>query len=156
MTAAIQGGGLTKRYVAVVQGRIGEPTVWRDPLRRNRDANRTVADPHGRASETRVEPIAAGNGATLVEIELTTGRTHQIRAHAQINGHPIVGDRKYGGGSARGGYILHAGFLELSTQFADIGFRRLWRPLPPAPASRVVTLFGETALDLLYEKWGKA
>lgn len=155
MSEAIQAGGLTKRYAAVVQGRIGGPAVWRDPLRRNRDAQRTVADPLGLASETRVEPITARNGVTLVEIELTTGRTHQIRAHAQIHGHPIMGDRKYGGGSTRGGYILHAGFLELSAQFADVGFRRLWQRLPPEPATRVATLFGQVGLDRLYERWSQ-
>lgn len=46
--------------------------------------------------ETKVNTIKAGNESSLVEVELLTGKTHQIRAHLAFLGHPIIGDGKYG------------------------------------------------------------
>lgn len=46
--------------------------------------------------ETHINPLASKDGYSLIEIELKTGRTHQIRAHLSFLGYPIIGDRKYG------------------------------------------------------------
>ena len=50
----------------------------------------------GRASETVIRPVSAADDYSLVEVELVTGRPHQIRAHLASIGHPVVGDPKYG------------------------------------------------------------
>jgi 23S rRNA pseudouridine955/2504/2580 synthase len=49
----------------------------------------------GKPSRTDFEVLAAGSEATLVRAHLHSGRTHQIRVHAQASGHPVVGDEKY-------------------------------------------------------------
>lgn len=48
------------------------------------------------AISTRVKTVKAGSESSLVEVELLTGKTHQIRAHLAYLGHPIIGDGKYG------------------------------------------------------------
>jgi 23S rRNA pseudouridine955/2504/2580 synthase len=50
----------------------------------------------GQAAVTRVRPIAVGEACSLLELELLTGRTHQIRVHLAHEGHPVLGDDKYG------------------------------------------------------------
>ena len=52
--------------------------------------------PDGKPSRTRYRVVAEGNGLSLVELELETGRTHQIRVHMAAAGHPLAGDFLYG------------------------------------------------------------
>lgn len=60
-------------------------------------------------AETRYRPIRARGGRTLLEVEIRTGVTHQIRAQLALAGHPIAGDALYGGKDA-GGLAPHGGF----------------------------------------------
>jgi 23S rRNA-/tRNA-specific pseudouridylate synthase len=74
----------------------------------------------GRRAETRFEVRERFKGATLLEAVPRTGRTHQIRVHLAAIGHPILGDRAYGGwgDDARGLGLdrpfLHAGHLSFA------------------------------------------
>ncbi|NRA20351.1 MAG: 23S rRNA pseudouridine(955/2504/2580) synthase RluC [Oceanospirillaceae bacterium] len=96
-----QGRGISKIYHALVIGRWDATTQKIDaPLRKNElvSGERIVkVQPDGKASITMFKVIRRfANVATLVEAKPITGRTHQIRVHAQFAGHPIIGDEKYG------------------------------------------------------------
>ena len=72
--------------------------------------------PGGKYIETIVRPIMYNNNYSMVEVELVTGRSHQIRAHLASIGHPIAGDPKYGRGS---GQLLHAAKLEMNGKIIE-------------------------------------
>lgn len=55
----------------------------------------------GRSAVTHFKVIAEGDRIALLDVTLETGRTHQIRVHLSHLGHPILGDRTYGGGGDR-------------------------------------------------------
>jgi 23S rRNA pseudouridine955/2504/2580 synthase len=99
--------GVDKRYLALLAGRWDKKTLEVDaPLRKNtlRSGERIVRiDPQGKPARTRFRRLERFDDATLVEAQLLTGRTHQIRVHAAHLGMPILGDLKYGDEQANKG-----------------------------------------------------
>jgi len=94
-----------KRYLAVVRMSRKLPEVGSilvdEPIARHRvDRLKMTVNASGRPSQTRVRVLAKACGLALVECELLTGRTHQIRLHLSHLGAPILGDPVYGGASA--------------------------------------------------------
>ncbi len=93
-------GGIAKRYYALVKGK------WRNPLQHVKlplykylqaDGERRVrVDPEGKPAHSIVRLVERWENFSLVEVELKTGRTHQIRVHLSHLGFPIAGDDKYG------------------------------------------------------------
>ena len=91
---------VVKHYLALVAGawQGGKQTVTA-PLRKNllRGGERMVTvDETGKAAVSVFSPVSTFADATLVDVELKTGRTHQIRVHGTHIGHPLAGDGKYG------------------------------------------------------------
>jgi 23S rRNA pseudouridine955/2504/2580 synthase len=99
--ALLREDGFEKRYLALLKGKweLGAKRIDA-PLRTDTrvGGERTVrADPSGKPSLSEFRPVQFfGKTATLVEVTLLTGRTHQIRVHAQHARHPVAGDPKYG------------------------------------------------------------
>jgi 23S rRNA pseudouridine1911/1915/1917 synthase len=89
---------MKKLYLAIVQGRpqppvgVVEAPIGRDP----RDRKRQAIVEGGREARTGYRTLARGKEASLLEIDLQTGRTHQIRVHMSAIGHPVIGDATYG------------------------------------------------------------
>jgi 23S rRNA pseudouridine955/2504/2580 synthase len=118
-------GHIEKRYLALVKGR------WREPLRHVKLAlhkylteegeRRVSVSPEGKAAHSIVRLVARWENFSLVEVELKTGRTHQIRVHLAHLGFPLCGDDKYGDFSLNktlqkqglGRMFLHAAKLAL-------------------------------------------
>ena len=81
------------------------------PLARSKtDRKKMAIDPEGRTAVTRWRVLARGKDATLLDVRILTGRTHQIRVHMQSLHHPIAGDPIYGvrHGVQVGRLMLHA------------------------------------------------
>lgn len=92
--------GLVERaYLALVHGVVTEDSGVIDaPIGRHQTQPQLRAvRPGGERAVTRWKVVERFPAATLLELELETGRTHQIRVHAAHIGHPVVGDRQYGG-----------------------------------------------------------
>jgi RluA family pseudouridine synthase len=93
-----------RTYLALVRGRVANDAFAVDAPLGRRAARIVVDATEGRRAETAFEVRSRLTGATLLEAVPQTGRTHQIRVHLAAIGHPILGDRVYGGGGddARG------------------------------------------------------
>lgn len=108
-----------KVYTALVRGRLKQPAARIElPLQKSkRQPNTMVVHAGGRLAITEYNVIAEYPDASLLAIDIYTGRTHQIRAHFAHLGHPIVGDTVYGKDSRPEGLarqFLHAASLTIS------------------------------------------
>ena len=120
LTGMLRRREIRREYVALAHGALKAPTgaidapIGRDPARPTRRA----VTAGGKEAVTRYEVAEtyAAADCTLLDVRLETGRTHQIRVHLSAIGHPLIGDRLYGGGpslvkSPR--VFLHASRVEL-------------------------------------------
>jgi 23S rRNA pseudouridine1911/1915/1917 synthase len=87
-----------RRYVALVRGAVANDSFSVEAPLGRRAARIVVDATEGRRAETRFEVRERFAAATLLQAAPRTGRTHQIRVHLASIGHPILGDRAYGGG----------------------------------------------------------
>ena len=108
---------MDKRYLALLKGqwRGGDREVTA-PLQKNvlRSGERMVrVDPAGKPARSVFHPLAVSKTASLVEVKLETGRTHQVRVHAASLDQPIAGDDKYGDAN-------------FNRQLREVGLKRLF------------------------------
>ncbi len=121
-------------YTAIVHGNIKEDELTIDkPIGRSRrDRKKMAVDHSGRQAVTIIRVLERFGDFTLVEAELKTGRTHQIRVHLASIKRPIAGDKVYGPKKTKlhnGGQLLHAGRLELTHPLSGLNMS-FKAPLP--------------------------
>ena len=150
-------------YAALIWGHLDRLLEIDAPLARHRvDRKRMAVTAEGRAARTRVEQVARFAVCDLVRVKLHTGRTHQVRVHLAHVGRPVLGDRVYGGGGARGvsgplrpraveleravpRQALHAAWLRFlhPTSQRPVEFRSEW---PSDLAAALAVASGDSAL----------
>lgn len=103
LVAALAARTIARRYWAIAVGRIERKTTVTAPIGRHPTQRVKMAVvPHGKPAVTHVTPLETfGTAATLVQCDLESGRTHQIRVHLAHLGHPLIGDPLYGNAQAR-------------------------------------------------------
>jgi 23S rRNA pseudouridine1911/1915/1917 synthase len=150
--AQLKARGVKKTYLGLVQGVVVatsgrvEAPIGRDPHHRTRMA----VVPAGRPSVTGYRVRERLTGWTLLELDLVTGRTHQIRVHLDAIGHPLAGDPLYGTGTSRKGpegldrLFLHSWRIELQSP-TDGHLIRATAPLPPELESVLEGLRGRAS-----------
>ena len=138
-------GEVEKTYAAIVKGAPARPAFdIQEPLHKHVSASgerRVSVALGGKVALTKVKVARAGRDASLLEVQLLTGRTHQIRVHLAHAGHPVLGDAKYGDfdlnrALAKQGVrrlFLHARRLALRHPLTGERLR-LEAPLPPEMA----------------------
>src|SRR5689334_4016759 len=124
LSDAFQARSIQKTYLALVHGRPKRDTAAIDlTITRHPNVRIKMAAgrPAGRSAHTEYKVLESFHGFSLLQVKITTGRTHQIRVHLSAIGHPVVGDDVYGERNCKefarkygdlGRYFLHAADLK--------------------------------------------
>ncbi len=163
MSALLKERSMHKYYLCPVAGRIKEAQLIRGYLTKDAASNRVTVHerqmPDSAYIETRYAPLCPIADGTLLEVELITGKSHQIRAHLASVGHPIMGDTKYGNAAVNAAcqkqygvrsQLLHAYKLampRITGELSELSDKTFFAP-PPAQFRKVV---GDT-WQTLYER----
>ncbi|RKD31551.1 RluA family pseudouridine synthase [Thermohalobacter berrensis] len=96
----IRKGKLKKYYKCIVRGEIKKDMDLKGYLVKDKDSNKVYVTKektkNGKKIHTFIKVLKRNSDFSLLEVDLITGRSHQIRAHLNFLGHPIIGDNKYG------------------------------------------------------------
>lgn len=155
LSEEVSQGHVDKVYTALLQGRVRRPQGVIDvPLRIDDqpmgNKPRAHPDPAGKPAFTEYTVVRRFAHATLVEVRIRTGRTHQIRAHMRALGHPILGDPRYGQAAVNlplhtthglDRPFLHAG--RLSLRHPESGETLQFEAPLPADLSRLLRALSE-------------
>ena len=119
-------GGIAKRYLALLAGRMPDGVMTVDaPLHiglRQGGERHVQVHRDGKASLSHFKVLERRGGQSYCEVRIETGRTHQIRVHAQHIGHPVAGDDKYGDEAANKRLREHVGLKRLFLHASTLEF----------------------------------
>ncbi len=114
----IDSNKVEKAYLAVVEGSfVGERSITNYLEKDERNVVHVSNSDRGKIAKTDIKAIRTGERYSLIELRITTGRTHQIRATLSDLGYPIVGDRKYNKNKIKG--INHQLLAAYKLNFSD-------------------------------------
>jgi len=128
-------GSIKKAYLAVVDGELHGSATLDGHYMKNVAANiaQISSSPDEPRAITEYKSVAVAGGRTLLSINPITGRSHQIRAHLASIGHPLCGDKKYGGKQIPGfaGQLLHCHSLTFPKMDGLYAEGISWTTAPP-------------------------
>lgn len=139
--------GVDKRYLALVRGRWRggarpiEAALLKNVLKSGERV--VVVNPEGKAALSLFTPLSIYENASLMEVKLVTGRTHQVRVHAAYAGYPIAGDEKYGDPEFNR-YMGGLGLKRLFLHARSLGFE-----LPGTPPVQVLAPLDDNLSQVL-------
>ena len=116
---------ITKTYLAIICGKLKKSMTVTNKLiaKRRNNIKTSLVDDSGKEALSIFKPLKIYKNYTLVEIEILTGKLHQIRAHAESIKHPVLGDFKYGKINLfKEFYRLHPTFKRLALHSQSIAF----------------------------------
>lgn len=88
---------ITRKYLCLVDGRVSADGSIQNYITKEENSNKRYVSNEGKLAISHYHVIDSNEEESLLEFVLDTGRTHQIRVHTSHMGHPIIGDRMYGG-----------------------------------------------------------
>lgn len=106
---------IQKKYLAICLGNPGTLEISAPIKRHPTKRQEMTVLPEGKPAISRIKTLEFKDGLSLVEIELVTGRTHQIRVHLKHQGTPVLGDPVYGASSSNEKYGIHRQLLHAHT-----------------------------------------
>lgn len=95
LSEQVRVGSLHKKYYAVVCGNLSGNGVFKDKLLKDSHTNMVTVDSRGKDSSLEYNVLSNKSGYSLVDINLITGRSHQIRVQFSSRGYPLFGDQRY-------------------------------------------------------------
>lgn len=96
LSEQIRNKSIEKRYIALTHNHIKEHEILKDKLLKNEKTNTSKIDEKGKYAILEYNLIEYRNNMSLIDINLLTGRHHQIRVQLSHHGYPIYGDQRYG------------------------------------------------------------
>ena len=134
MSEQIKNHEVKKTYIALVRGVIkeNEATINMPIGRSTSDRKKMAVNKNGKEAITHIKVLKRYDKYTLLEVNIETGRTHQIRVHLSYIGYPIIGDYTYSNGKNEFGVVgqcLHAKKLEFKHPITNKEMK-LEAPLP--------------------------
>ncbi len=147
LSGQFESRSVAKRYLAVVHGvfpeeeRLGGWRTWNRPLTKGAGGRK---DPAGRGkrvkAETRYRVMEQTPRYALIELDLLTGRKHQIRRHAKLHGHPVAGDKRYGSPRA-------VQYLKENHDYDRLGLHAASLTIVPPGSREPLTISSESVPD---------
>ena len=105
LSEQVRTGKVNTKYYAVVCGNLSGSGVFNDRLLKDSKTNMVYVDACGKDSSLEYKVISSVSGYSLVDINLITGRSHQIRVQFSSRGYPLFGDQRYNGNARIGEQI---------------------------------------------------
>ncbi len=144
---------VSKTYWAVVEGHV-EPDegTWTDHLHKRHGMAQSIVvpedDPRGKRAVLHYRVLGRRENATWLEIQLETGRTHQIRVQAATRGHAVLGDSQYGAASLFGPPTEELRDRAIALHARELGFRHPMREEQVLITAPLPEYWGPFDLDL--------